>query len=237
MPGPLQKEWGALSSGWKERLSKVHQQPWFEKLDKFLDQEVRSGITVFPPPKHWFRALHEVEFEDVRVVIIGQDPYHGEGQATGLSFAVPNPLKPKPPSLLNIFKEIAADTGEKLDPSKSDLSGWSSQGVLLLNTILTVRKNEPLSHQNQGWEQLTDTILRLLNDRSEPLVFLLWGAPAQKKEVLVTNPAHLVLRAPHPSPLSSYRGFLGCKHFTQTNQFLKSKGLSPIHWSESSRSA
>ncbi|NDD91478.1 uracil-DNA glycosylase [bacterium] len=191
---------------------------------------------VYPPKELVFRVF-EMNVKDIKILLLGQDPYHGQGQATGFSFAVPNELKPKPPSLANIFKEIADDTQEDIDPRRSDLSGWSAQGVLLLNTILTVRKNEPLSHQNQGWESLTEAILRSLNERPEPMAFLLWGASAQKKQALVTNSAHLVLKAPHPSPLSSYRGFFGCRHFTQVNQFLESKGLQPIHWAASSRSA
>lgn len=227
----LEKEWAGLPPDWRSRLSFIPEETWFRDLAAFLDSELSAGKRLFPPDGAWLRALREVPYDSVRVVILGQDPYHGAGQAMGIAFAVPNELKPKPPSLLNIFKEIASDTGKTPDMAASDLSGWLAQGVLLLNTVLTVREGEPLSHRDHGWEKLTDQVLSALNHRSEPIVFLLWGAPAQKKRTLLTNPKHLVLEAPHPSPLSSYRGFFGCRHFTKANEFLLSKGMPAIDWS------
>jgi len=230
---PLEKEWAGLPPDWKSRLSFIPEEPWFKNLAAFLDGELAAGKRVFPPEGSWLRALREVPYDSVRVLILGQDPYHGAGQAMGIAFAVPNELKPKPPSLVNIFKEISSDTGKAPDPGGSDLSGWLAQGVLLLNTVLTVREGEPLSHRDLGWEKLTDQVLSVLNERSEPVVFVLWGAPAQKKRALLTNPSHLVLEAPHPSPLSSYRGFFGCRHFTKANEFLSSQGEPAIEWSRS----
>jgi uracil-DNA glycosylase len=226
----LEIEWAGLPADWKSRLSSLPEAPCFQALATFLDQELESGQRVFPPEGAWLRALREVPQDSVRVVILGQDPYHGAGQALGIAFAVPNEIRPKPPSLVNIFKEVASDTGRAPNPSESDLSGWLAQGVLLLNTVLTVREGEPLSHRDRGWEKLTDQVLLALNDRPEPIVFLLWGAPAQKKRTLLTNPKHLVLEAPHPSPLSAYRGFFGCRHFTKANDFLSSHGISAIDW-------
>jgi uracil-DNA glycosylase len=226
----LAKEWAGLPPDWRSRLSFISEEHWFQDLAAFLDGELAAGKRVFPPEGSWLRALYEVPYESVRVVILGQDPYHGAGQAMGIAFAVPNELKPKPPSLVNVFKEIGSDMVKVPDPGASDLSGWLAQGVLLLNTVLTVREGEPLSHRDRGWEKFTDQALSALNDRSEPLVFLLWGAPAQKKRALLTNPKHLVLEAPHPSPLSSYRGFFGCRHFTKANAFLSSQGKPAIEW-------
>jgi len=226
----LDSIWAGLPSSWGSRLSHVRDQKWYHELGRFLDQELTDGNVLFPPSQHWFRSLHEVPYESVKVVILGQDPYHGDGQAMGASFAVPNTLRPKPPSLTNIFKEIASDIGRAPDANGSELTGWMSQGVLLLNTVLTVRKSEPLSHRNRGWENLTDAILMELNQREKPLVLLLWGAPAQKKRSLMTAPHHFVLEAPHPSPLSSYRGFFGCRHFSKANSLLEASGQTPIDW-------
>ncbi len=231
----LENEWAGLPADWKDRLSSLTQEPWFQELASFLDAELESGQRVFPAEGAWLRALREVPYDSIRVVILGQDPYHGAGQALGIAFAVPNELRPKPPSLVNIFKEVASDTGRAPVPGDSDLSGWLAQGVLLLNTVLTVREGEPLSHRDRGWEKLTDAVLRALHSRPEPIVFLLWGAPAQKKRVLLTNPRHLVLEAPHPSPLSSYRGFFGCRHFTKTNDFLSANRVEKIEWSRTSK--
>jgi len=185
---------------------------------------------VFPAQDRILAALQAVDYEDVKVVILGQDPYHGDGQAIGLSFAVPNALRVKPPSLKNIFKEIASDLQCSLDIQKSDLSGWTKQGVLLLNSVLTVRRSEAFSHRDHGWEKFTDRVIQLLNDRKSPIVFLLWGAAAQKKKKLLTNSTHFILEAAHPSPLSAHNGFMGCQHFSKTNQFLKSLGKTPIDW-------
>ncbi len=206
------------------------------RIDAFLSIEAQSGAQIFPSRPEVFRALDDVPPEAVKVVILGQDPYHGPGQAIGRSFAVPNALRPKPPSLLNIFKEIEADLGTPLDRSQSDLSGWASQGVLLLNTVLTVRSGEPLSHRGKGWEQVTDRILLHLRTLPQPMVFMLWGSEARAKRSLIEpsshakagdpSPARLILEAPHPSPLSAHRGYLGCRHFSKANAFLPV----PIDW-------
>jgi uracil-DNA glycosylase len=174
--------------------------------------------------------LREVDFDRVNVVILGQDPYHGPGQAIGLSFAVPNDLRPKPPSLVNISKEIAADLGQSLQGYGSDLSGWVEQGVLLFNTVLTVRAAEAFSHRKQGWETFTDEIIRQLDERDAPMVFLLWGAAAIKKKDLLKSGRHVVLESVHPSPLSAHRGFFGCKHFSKANAALGQFGRPPINW-------
>ncbi len=220
-----------LPSGWQKLLQNEANEPYFQKLTDFLRTEYKSK-EVYPAQENVMAALQSVDFDEVRVVILGQDPYHGEGQAIGLSFAVPNRLKPKPPSLKNIFKEIAQDLGCSIDTEKSDLSGWTAQGVLLLNTVLTVRKAEAFSHRDRGWEILTDKIIRHLNSRAEPIVFLLWGAAAQKKKTLITNEQHLVLQAAHPSPLSAHNGFMGCKHFSKANAALRSWGQIEIDWSK-----
>jgi len=175
-----------------------------------------------------------VDYPDVKVVILGQDPYHGDGQAIGLSFAVPNSLRLKPPSLQNIFKEIASDLGVSMNLSHSDLSGWVSQGVLLLNSVLTVRKDQAFSHRGKGWEIFTDKVISLLNDRLEPIVFLLWGAAAQKKVELISNSQHFILKSAHPSPLSAHNGFFGSRHFSQTNKILQDLNLGAINWSKTS---
>jgi uracil-DNA glycosylase len=200
-----------------------------------LEEEHRQGTPVFPPPEHWLRALIETDLAQVRVVILGQDPYHGRNQAIGVAFAVPNALKRKPPSLLNLFKEVSADLNRPVSRELSDLSGWQEQGVLLLNTVLTVREAQPLSHRGRGWEEVTDAVLRALNDHPSPKVFLLWGGPAQAKKEFLTHPAHLVLEAPHPSPLSAYRGFLGCRHFSQANRFLVERRMPAIDWQKTTR--
>lgn len=230
----LEREWTRLSISWKKKLDWVSQETWFHGLSHFLETEIQSGKVIFPQQGEWLRSLHEVPFDSVRVVILGQDPYHGPGQATGAAFAVPNEFFPKPPSLMNILKEITSDLEVPMDPSCSDLTGWMSQGVLLLNTILTVRDGDPFSHHKYGWEKVSDAILSVLNERAVPIVFLLWGVPAQKKRALITNPGHQILEAPHPSPLSSYRGFFGCRHFSQTNTLLSSMGLRPIDWARAS---
>jgi uracil-DNA glycosylase len=206
------------------------------EIEAFLADEAQSGAEVFPPRPEIFRALNDVPPEAVRVVILGQDPYHGPGQAIGRSFAVPNTLKPKPPSLLNIFKEIESDLGSPLIREQSDLSGWAAQGVLLLNTVLTVRAAAPLSHRSKGWEPITDRILLRLRTLPQPIAFLLWGSEARAKRSLIEpgvgegSPARLILEAPHPSPLSAHRGFLGCRHFSKTNSFLPE----PIDWTRTS---
>jgi uracil-DNA glycosylase len=214
---------------WRSKLAPEAEKPYFKKLVSFLKTERQSKKPIFPAQNHILRALQELDLDRVRVVILGQDPYHGTGQAIGLSFAVPNELQPKPPSLVNIFKEIADDLKVQL-PEKSDLSGWVEQGVLLLNTVLTVRAHQAFSHREQGWETFTDQILKHLNDREKPCVFLLWGTPARQKKALITESRHIILEAPHPSPLSAYRGFMGCKHFSKANEALQTLGECPIDW-------
>lgn len=221
-----------LPSAWREVLSFEKDRPYFQKLTQFLIAEHRSQQTVYPASENILRALQLVDLPDVKVVILGQDPYHGAGQAIGLSFAVPNELRPKPPSLQNIFKEIESDLGVRLNPNESDLSGWVSQGVLLLNSVLTVRAHQAFSHRDQGWETFTDRVIECLGEREEPIVFLLWGAAAQKKKELLKSKKHFTLESPHPSPLSAHRGFLGCRHFSKTNQILEKIGKRPIDWTK-----
>ncbi len=219
-----------LPPGWKALLENEVNEDYFRKLSSFLKSEYASRKVIFPARQNILRAIQTTDYGDVKVVILGQDPYHGPGQAIGLSFAVPNSLSRKPPSLVNIFQEIKNDLQVDLNPQFSDLSGWAAQGVLLLNTVLTVRKNEAFSHQGQGWEVFTDKIISHLNNRQASIVFILWGSPARKKKVLITNPRHFILEAAHPSPLSAHKGFFGCQHFSKTNEKLKQWGYSPIKW-------
>lgn len=219
-----------LPPGWREKLKHEANQPYFQELTAFLKNEYRDGQTIFPPREKILRALQGVDYPDVKVVILGQDPYHGAGQAVGLCFAVPNELSPKPPSLVNIFKEIQSDLGHEVERSKSELSEWVNQGVLLLNTVLTVRRSQAFSHQNRGWETFTDKVIALLNERRDPVVFVLWGSPARKKKLLITNSWHKIVESPHPSPLSAHRGFFGSKPFSKTNALLSSLGKTPIDW-------
>ncbi len=219
-----------LPRGWKSRLQGEAKKEYFKALTRFLSEERKKGARIFPEKENILRAIQSLDLDDVRVVILGQDPYHGEGQAIGLSFAVPNSLFPKPPSLQNIFKEIRADLGVGIPEGLSDLSGWVAQGVLLLNAVLTVRANEAFSHREKGWEVFVDEIIRVLNERDDPVVFLLWGAAAQKKKAFVTNPRHRILESAHPSPLSAHRGFLGNRHFSRTNEVLRQLGKKPIQW-------
>ena len=190
--------------------------------------EIRRDTAVYPPPGRELFALETTPFDRVKAVILGQDPYHGPGQAHGLAFSVPRGVK-APPSLRNVFKEIAADLGGDPDDRPPDLTPWAEQGVLLLNSILTVEAGKPASHRHLGWEELTDQIVETLAARRQRLVFMLWGAPAQKKAALIQGD-HLVLQAPHPSPLSAHRGFLGCRHFSQANRYLQENGAAPIDW-------
>jgi uracil-DNA glycosylase len=219
-----------LPPAWRERLAAEAGKDYFKNLSRFLVAERKSGAHVFPAKENILRAVQSLDLPDVKVVILGQDPYHGEGQAIGLSFAVPNELRPKPPSLQNIFKEIRADLGVSIPEGLSDLSGGVSQGVLLLNSVLTVRADTAFSHRDQGWETFTDEIIRALNERSSPIVFLLWGAAAQRKKELVTGSQHFILESAHPSPLSAHRGFLGNKHFSQTNVILRKLGRAELRW-------
>jgi len=216
-----------LESTWKNALGPVFQTDSFLSLSRFVKSDYQNH-TVFPPGAKIFSAFWQCPLPAVKVVILGQDPYHGPGQAHGLSFSVP-PGVPFPPSLLNIFKELKRDLGLDLPPH-GDLSRWAAQGVFLLNATLTVRANEAGSHQHQGWEPFTDEVIRVISSQREQVVFLLWGAFAQKKADLIDRTKHLVLTAPHPSPLSAYRGFLGCGHFSKANAYLESTGRSGITW-------
>lgn len=218
----------ALNSSWKVILKDNIQSPTMRNLESFLKQEISQGKKIFPPAKDCFSALNLTPFENVKVVIMGQDPYHGQGQAHGLSFSVNEGVR-FPPSLLNILKELEADLGFGRPPSGS-LRPWAEQGVLLLNAVLTVEESKAGAHQGKGWEDFTDVIIHALNDQKEHLVFILWGAYAQKKGAFVNRDKHLVLESVHPSPLSAHRGFFGTKPFSKTNTYLKSHGLSPINW-------
>jgi len=220
---------GTLTGVWKERLSSAVESAQMAKLRDFLRTEKAAGATIFPPMPLLFNALNSTPFEKVRVVIIGQDPYHGDGQAHGLSFSVPRGVD-IPPSLRNIYKEIQEDLGVSI-PGHGCLQHWADQGVLLLNAVLTVRAHEAASHRNQGWEEFTDQIIKLLGSREEPTVFMLWGSFAQSKAALIDQRKHLILQAPHPSPLSAHRGFLGCRHFSKANDWLANRGLARIDWS------
>lgn len=217
-----------IENSWKEQLREEFDKPYFEALTDFVRSEYRGPTPIYPPARLIFNAFDHCPFNDVKVVIIGQDPYHGVGQANGLCFSV-NKGIPFPPSLLNIFKEIAADTGRPI-PTDGDLTRWSDQGILLLNATLTVRAASAGSHQNKGWEQFTDAVIRILADKRENLVFILWGSYAQKKGAFINRNRHLVLTSPHPSPLSAYHGFFGNHHFTLTNDYLIKHGKTPIEW-------
>jgi len=209
-----------LPQGWKTLLSQEAQQSYFKNLTKFLVNEYNSKKVIHPERSKVLRALQELDYDQVKVVILGQDPYHGADQAIGLSFGVPNALQPKPPSLQNIFKELQADLGLSVPLGQSDLTGWVQQGVLLLNTVLTVRHAQAFSHRDKGWEQFTDRVIERLNERENPVVFLLWGAAAQKKKILITSRQHIIIESAHPSPLSAYRGFFGSKPFSKINDIL-----------------
>ena len=217
-----------IGNEWDTLLAEEFQKPYYQALRQLLMREYSTQI-IYPDKHDIFNALRYTSYSEVRCVILGQDPYHGAGQAHGLSFSVRRGIQ-VPPSLRNIYQEIFNDTGIDNRQSCGELIPWARQGVLLLNTVLTVRANQPQSHQKQGWEQFTDHIIRLLNLREDPIVFLLWGAPAGKKAELITNPWHLVLKTTHPSPLSASKGFLGCRHFSRTNAFLQEHGFAPINW-------
>ena len=220
-----------LEHSWRTLLADQFEQPYMRQLREFLLDEKRAGHQVFPSGKNMFTALNLVPLERAKVVIIGQDPYHGPGQAHGLSFSVLSGV-PLPPSLRNIFTEIESDVGctSLVTAGSGDLSLWAEQGVLLLNSVLSVRARSAGSHQGQGWEQFTDVLVQRLAAERAGLVFLLWGSYAQKKAAIVDNARHCLLKAPHPSPLSAHRGFFGCRHFSQTNQYLESQGHTPIDW-------
>ena len=214
---------------WKNALAEEFGAEYMKKLKKKLEEERKAGIVVYPPTKQIFNAFNLTPFNKAKVVILGQDPYHGKGQAHGLSFSVPDGIKP-PPSLINIFKEIGSDLGIKMPKTNGSLESWAKQGVLLLNAILTVRANSPASHRNLGWEKLTNGVIKVLSDKKEHLVFVLWGKFAQEKENLIDANKHLILKAPHPSHFSANSGFFGCKHFSKTNDYLIKNGQVPIVW-------
>lgn len=218
-----------LEQGWLSHLKDEFSKPYFLLLKQYLMEEKKSGKTIYPPGKQIFAAFNHTPFDKVKVVIIGQDPYHGPGQANGLCFSV-NPGIRIPPSLQNIFKEIMADTGGGI-PKSGDLSRWADQGVLLLNATLTVRANEAGSHQGKGWELFTDRVIQIISTQKSNLVFMLWGRFAQSKDVLIDGRKHFILKAAHPSPLSAHNGFFGCRHFSAANNFLQTNGMAPIDWS------
>lgn len=219
----------SLLPGWQKILEPIMRENFFKKLISFLENE-RSEKNIFPSEENVFRIFKELDFPDVKVVILGQDPYHGPGQALGLSFAVPNDFFPKPPSLQNIFKEIYSDLGVVIPKGQSDLSGWVKQGVLLLNTVLTVEESTPLSHRNQGWEQFADGVITALNERVDPVVFILWGSHAQKFKTRINLNKHFIFESAHPSPLSAYRGFFGSRVFSRVNEILFQNNKKPIQW-------
>lgn len=223
----------SLSEDWRRELS-PGEAPALRELESFLDREEAAGETVYPDRGLVFNALNSTPLESVRAVIIGQDPYHGPGQAMGLSFSVPEGL-PLPPSLRNVFRELHSDLGCSI-PASGDLSGWASQGVLLLNSVLTVRAGEAGSHRGRGWEELTDRVISLVSERRSGLVFILWGRHALEKARLIDRGAHEIITSPHPSPLSARRGFFGSRPFSRANEWLRSQGREPIEWCLSGRS-
>lgn len=216
-----------IHPSWGERLQSEFEAPYFQELSAFVREEYRR-VACYPPAKRVFAAFDECPFESVKVVILGQDPYHGYGQAEGLCFSVAEGVKP-PPSLVNIFKELEDDLGVP-PPANGSLLRWARQGVLLLNATLTVRDGQAASHQGRGWERFTDAVIRRLATEREGLVFMLWGRPAQQKGAFVDTRRHLVLTSVHPSPLSAYRGFFGCRHFSKANAYLIGRGQTPIEW-------
>ena len=217
-----------LGDSWKAPLAAEFAAPYMADLRAFLLAERAAGKRIFPPAKLWFHALDATPLKGVKVVILGQDPYHGEGQAHGLCFSVPPGVRP-PPSLGNIYKELEADLGLPR-PRHGNLEAWAQQGVLLLNSVLTVEMAQAASHQRRGWERFTDAVIALVNAQPQPVVFMLWGAYAQRKAAFVDTTRHLVLKAAHPSPLSAHNGFLGCRHFSQANAFLEAHGRAPVDW-------
>ena len=218
---------GAITNDWLAPLRAEFAKPYYKDLYQKVLQEYRT-VKVFPPADDIFNAFHLTPLSEVKVVILGQDPYHNDGQAHGLCFSV-QPGTDIPPSLVNIYQELKNDLGCYI-PNNGYLEKWAKQGVLLLNTVLTVRAHQANSHRGIGWEQFTDAVIRILNEQDRPIVFLLWGSPARAKKAMLNNPNHLVLEAPHPSPLSAYRGFFGCRHFSRTNQFLEAHGIAPVDW-------
>lgn len=217
----------AISNDWLAALGNEFRQPYYLELYKFVRSEY-SRYTIYPNAEDIFNAFHLTPLSEVKVVILGQDPYHNENQAHGLCFSV-KPEVDIPPSLVNIYKELQEDLGCYI-PNNGYLEKWARQGVLLLNTLLTVRAHQAFSHQGKGWERFTDSVIRAVNEQDRPIVFILWGKPAQSKKSMLNNPKHLILEAPHPSPLSSFRGFFGSKPFSKTNEFLQNHNIAPIDW-------
>ncbi len=218
---------GMLQNDWVEAIGEEFKKPYYASLYKFVKEEYSTKV-IYPPADDIFNAMHLTPLGQVKVLILGQDPYHNQGQAHGLCFSV-RPEVDIPPSLENIYKELQDDLGCEI-PNNGYLVKWARQGVLMLNTVLTVRAHQAFSHQGKGWEQFTDAIIREVNAQDRPIVYMLWGKPAQSKIPMLNNPKHLILKAPHPSPLSAYRGFFGCKHFSQANEFLAANGIDPIDW-------
>lgn len=219
---------GAIQNDWLEKIGGEFKKPYYAQLYKFVKQEYTTRV-IYPPADDIFNALHLTPLHKVKAVILGQDPYHNAGQAHGLSFSVMPSQKEIPPSLVNIYQELSDDCGCYI-PNNGYLKKWADQGVLLLNTVLTVRAHQANSHQGRGWENFTDAILQAVDSENRPVVYMLWGRPAQSKIPMLTNPNHLILTAPHPSPLSAFRGFFGCKHFSKCNEFLEAHGETPIDW-------
>jgi uracil-DNA glycosylase len=217
-----------ISNDWLPELQEEFHKDYYKKLFEFVKEEYSTHV-VYPPADDIFNALHLTPLKNVKVLILGQDPYHEPGQAHGLSFSVLPGKADTPPSLVNIYKELGDDLGCYV-PNNGYLKKWADQGVLLLNTVLTVRAHQANSHRGRGWENFTDAIIRAVNEQDRPIVYMLWGRPAQMKKSMLNNPKHLILEAPHPSPLSAYRGFFGCKHFSKCNDFLQKNGVAPIDW-------
>ena len=217
-----------IEASLKEVLSNVFKSSYFLQTAAHIKTELATGAKIFPAGNNIFNAFNQTTFEHVKVVILGQDPYHGSGQAMGLSFSVPKGVKP-PPSLVNIFKELKSDIGLPI-PTNGDLTPWAKQGVLLLNAVLTVRENEPASHAKIGWMHFTDAVIKKISDEKKGIVFLLWGKFAEQKQILIDETKHFVLKAAHPSPFSADKGFFGCKHFSKTNELLAKQGLQVIDW-------
>ncbi len=218
---------GMLQNDWVDAIGGEFKKPYYASLYRFIKEEYSTKV-IYPPADDIFNAMHLTPLGQVKVLILGQDPYHNQGQAHGLCFSV-RPEVDIPPSLENIYKELQDDLGCEI-PNNGYLVKWARQGVLMLNTVLTVRAHQAFSHQGKGWEQFTDAIIREVNAQDRPIVYMLWGKPAQSKIPMLNNPKHLILKAPHPSPLSAYRGFFGCKHFSQANEFLAANGIDPIDW-------
>ncbi|MBR5337400.1 MAG: uracil-DNA glycosylase [Lachnospiraceae bacterium] len=219
---------GMIDNDWLPALKAEFGKPYYKDLYGFVKNEYATHV-VYPPADDIFNAFHFTPLSEVKVVILGQDPYHNVNQAHGLCFSVPVSQKEIPPSLQNIYKELQDDCGCYI-PNNGYLEKWARQGVLLLNTVLTVRAHQANSHQGKGWEVFTDAVINAVNAQDRPIVYLLWGSPARRKKEMLTNPRHLILEAPHPSPLSAYRGFFGCRHFSQANHFLEEGGIAPIDW-------